>query len=147
MSPDMLTIYPYKLRETWVFDDPRTGLKEEAFVCGATEMISRLVSTKRIPRAEQACHKLRHALARRIDLPRRAHAQEDVRPRHDLDAAFGADPGPGQHDDGLHYWAPCSWMGSSPEFSTRRRAAFSREPWIMFSRYSASFRARSAVSR
>ena len=39
----MLTIHPYLLHETWVFDDPRTGLKEEAFVCGATEMISRLV--------------------------------------------------------------------------------------------------------
>lgn len=52
MSSDTLTIYPYKLRETWVFDDPRTGLKEEAFVCGATEMISRLVGMKRIPRAE-----------------------------------------------------------------------------------------------
>jgi hypothetical protein len=52
MSSDTLTIYPYKLRETWVFDDPRTGLKEEAFVCGATEVISRLVSMKRIPRAD-----------------------------------------------------------------------------------------------
>jgi hypothetical protein len=48
-----MTLHPYKLRDTWVFDDPRTGLKEEAFVCGATEMIDRLVSTKRIPRAEQ----------------------------------------------------------------------------------------------
>ena len=53
MSQSTLTIYPYKLGECWVFDDPRTGLKEEAFVCGATEMISRLVATKRIPRAEQ----------------------------------------------------------------------------------------------
>lgn len=47
-----MTIYPYKLRDTWVFDDPHTGLKEEAFVCGATEMISRLVATKRVPHAE-----------------------------------------------------------------------------------------------
>jgi len=54
MSPDTPTIYPYKLHETWVFDDPRTGLKEEAFVCGATEMISRLVSTKRIPRRKRS---------------------------------------------------------------------------------------------
>jgi hypothetical protein len=53
MPPDTLTIYPYRLRETWVFDDPHTRLKEEAFVSGASEMISRLVSTKRIPRAEK----------------------------------------------------------------------------------------------
>jgi hypothetical protein len=46
-------IFPYKLRDTWVFDDSPTGLKEEAFVCGASEMISRLVSTNAIPRAEQ----------------------------------------------------------------------------------------------
>ncbi|MEI8227932.1 MAG: DUF6717 family protein [Planctomycetota bacterium] len=53
MRSDRLTILPYKLRETWVFDDPRMGLKEEAFVCGATEMINRLVSTQRIPSAEE----------------------------------------------------------------------------------------------
>jgi len=41
----VLTIYPYLLGQTWVFDDPRTGLKEEAFVLGMTEMISRLVKT------------------------------------------------------------------------------------------------------
>lgn len=34
------------------FDDPRTGLKEEAFACGATEMISRLVEAKGILDAE-----------------------------------------------------------------------------------------------
>jgi hypothetical protein len=26
-----LTIYPYLIGQTWVFDDERTGLKEEAF--------------------------------------------------------------------------------------------------------------------
>ena len=52
MSQATLTIYPYKFHECWVFDDPRTGLKEEAFVCGATEMISRLVASKHLPRAE-----------------------------------------------------------------------------------------------
>jgi hypothetical protein len=46
-----LTIYPYLLGNTWVFDDARTGLKEEAFVLGMTEMISRLVETKGIPQA------------------------------------------------------------------------------------------------
>ncbi len=47
----VLTIYPYLLGPTWVFDDPRTGLKEEAFVLGMTEMISRLVEAKAIPNA------------------------------------------------------------------------------------------------
>jgi hypothetical protein len=32
----------------WVFDDERTGLKEEAFVLGMTEMISRAVEGKGI---------------------------------------------------------------------------------------------------
>lgn len=49
----VLTIYPYLLHQTWVFDDPRTGLKEEAFVLGMTEMISRLVEAKAIPQASQ----------------------------------------------------------------------------------------------
>lgn len=47
-----LTLYPYLLQETcWVFDDARTGLKEEAFVMGMTEMISRVVQAKGIPHA------------------------------------------------------------------------------------------------
>lgn len=46
-------IYPYLLSETWVFDDERTGLKQEAFVLGASEMISRVVGTKDIPTAEK----------------------------------------------------------------------------------------------
>ena len=44
----MLILHPYLLRDTWVFDDARTHLKEEAFVLGATEMISRLVEAKGI---------------------------------------------------------------------------------------------------
>lgn len=47
----ILTLYPYLLGNTWVFDDARTGLKEEAFVLGMTEMISRLVEVKGIPAA------------------------------------------------------------------------------------------------
>jgi hypothetical protein len=47
-----LTIYPYRLRTCWVFDDARTGLKEEAFVLGASEMLTRLVEAKGIARAE-----------------------------------------------------------------------------------------------
>ncbi len=40
---DTLTLYPYLKDSCWVFDDARTGLKEEAFVLGATEMITRVV--------------------------------------------------------------------------------------------------------
>lgn len=47
-----MTIYPYLPERTcWVFDDERTGLKEEAFVFGMTEMISRLVEAMAIPNA------------------------------------------------------------------------------------------------
>ncbi|MGE0605627.1 MAG: hypothetical protein AB7O62_00775 [Pirellulales bacterium] len=49
----MLALHPYLLGTTWVFDDQRTGLKEEAFVLGMSEMISRLTQAKKIPRAEQ----------------------------------------------------------------------------------------------
>src|SRR5579872_7177770 len=38
-----LTIYPYLIDPIWVFDDERTGLKEEVFVCGASDMISCVV--------------------------------------------------------------------------------------------------------
>jgi hypothetical protein len=42
-----LTIYPYLLDGAcWVFDDEPHGLKEEAFVLGMTEMISRVVVVK-----------------------------------------------------------------------------------------------------
>ncbi len=44
----MLTLFPYLLSSVWVFDDERTSLKEEAFVLGMTEMISRLVESKSI---------------------------------------------------------------------------------------------------
>jgi hypothetical protein len=49
MTPSI--IYPYLLRNTWAFDDSRTGLKEEAFVLGMSEMISRLIEAKAIPQA------------------------------------------------------------------------------------------------
>ena len=41
-------IYPYQISEIWVFDDERTGLKQEAFVCGMSEMISALIKSKTI---------------------------------------------------------------------------------------------------
>ena len=51
-APRVLTLYPYLLDGIcWVFDDERTGLKEEAFVLGMTEMISRVVEAKGIPDA------------------------------------------------------------------------------------------------
>ena len=46
-----MTIYPYLIGSTWVFDDEKTSLKEEAFVCGMSEMISRMIETKDIPNA------------------------------------------------------------------------------------------------
>src|SRR5687768_6844248 len=47
-----LVIYPYLLvGRCWVFDDPCTGLKEEAFVLGMSEMISRVVEIKSISNA------------------------------------------------------------------------------------------------
>ena len=53
MMTPILTLYPYWHRGMWVFDDPRTGLKEEAFVLGMSEMISRLVETKGILNADK----------------------------------------------------------------------------------------------
>lgn len=49
----ILSLYPYLLGQCWVFDDSRTGLKEEAFVLGMSEMISRLVTEKNIPDADK----------------------------------------------------------------------------------------------
>ncbi len=54
MTPTALTLYPYLIdRSCWVFDDERTGLQEEAFVLGASEMITALVEAKAIPDARQ----------------------------------------------------------------------------------------------
>lgn len=50
----VMTLYPYVYQDIcWVFDDPQTGLKEEAFVLGASEMISRLIDAKRVQNAER----------------------------------------------------------------------------------------------
>jgi hypothetical protein len=53
MPAQTLTLYPYLLRDTWVFDDERTHLHEEAFVLGATEALTRLVEIKEIPEASR----------------------------------------------------------------------------------------------
>jgi uncharacterized protein DUF6717 len=45
------TLYPYRIGKTWVFDDQRTGLKEEAFVLGMSEMITKIVDAKHLPDA------------------------------------------------------------------------------------------------
>ena len=51
----VLTIAPYLYpgTECWVFDDERTGLKEEAFVQGTSEMITRVVTSKGISAADK----------------------------------------------------------------------------------------------
>jgi len=50
----VMVLYPYLYQSMcWVFDDPQTGLKEEAFVLGASEMISRLIEAKGIANAER----------------------------------------------------------------------------------------------
>lgn len=46
-----LTIFPYRRSGVWVFDDARTGLKEEAFVAGADTMIDAIIAAKGIPNA------------------------------------------------------------------------------------------------
>lgn len=48
-----ITIYPYRYEDIWVFDSEETGLKEEAFIRGASEMISRIVEAKSIPNPGQ----------------------------------------------------------------------------------------------
>ncbi|MBI3838555.1 MAG: hypothetical protein HY288_11570 [Planctomycetia bacterium] len=50
----IMTLYPYLYQGMcWVFDDPETSLKEEAFVLGASEMISTLIKAKGIPNADR----------------------------------------------------------------------------------------------
>lgn len=45
------TIVPYVSHGTWVFDDPDVGLKREAFVSGADDIIDLMTTT--IPNAER----------------------------------------------------------------------------------------------
>jgi hypothetical protein len=48
----VLTLYPYWHEGCWVFDDPAKNLTKEAFVLGISEMISRVLAIKGIPRPE-----------------------------------------------------------------------------------------------
>ncbi len=43
MSNAMMVIFPYRDRDTWVFDDETVGLVREPFVSGIPEMIDVLV--------------------------------------------------------------------------------------------------------
>lgn len=47
----MQVIFPYRYRDTWVFDDGRAGLVQEPFVSGVPEMIDYLV--RDIPNADK----------------------------------------------------------------------------------------------
>ena len=46
-----MKLFPYKEPNSkcWVFDDPTTELKAEAFVCGMSEMIDKIIETKALP--------------------------------------------------------------------------------------------------
>lgn len=53
-----LVLYPYLTTQgvsgkCWVFDDERTQIKEEPFVLGMSEMISRLVESKKLNNPEK----------------------------------------------------------------------------------------------
>jgi hypothetical protein len=48
-----LELFPYQIGSCWVFDDSRAGLKEEAFVSGMSEIISRVVTHEGVPEASR----------------------------------------------------------------------------------------------
>lgn len=48
-----MILYPYISCGTWVFDDPATGLKAEAFVLGIPAMIDRILALTAWMRAPQ----------------------------------------------------------------------------------------------
>ncbi len=52
-SNSLLVIQPYRSAGTWVFDDPRVGLKAEPFVSGIPELIDKLVADAEIPDADK----------------------------------------------------------------------------------------------
>lgn len=43
MTTTIMTIYPYKYEDLWVFDDPYMGLEKEPFVSGADDIIDMMV--------------------------------------------------------------------------------------------------------
>jgi len=50
-----MKLFPYKEHNSkcWVFDDPTNELKAEAFVCGMSEMIQKIIDTKALPDADR----------------------------------------------------------------------------------------------
>lgn len=52
-SNSILVIAPYRQSGTWVFDDPRAGLRAEPFISGIPELIDKLVAEADIPDAEK----------------------------------------------------------------------------------------------
>jgi len=51
MDNSILVIFPYKIHGTWVFDDEATGLVQEPFVSGMSEIFDKLAA--HIPDAEK----------------------------------------------------------------------------------------------
>ena len=47
----IIAIHPYKHEGVWVFDDPKVGLIQEAFVAGADNIIERMVAGLNRPEA------------------------------------------------------------------------------------------------
>ena len=52
-SNSIFVIEPYRHAGTWVFDDPRVGLRAEPFVAGAPELIDNIVADAGIPNADR----------------------------------------------------------------------------------------------
>lgn len=52
-SNSLLAIAPYRSVGTWVFDEPRVGLRAEPFVSGMPELIDALVADADIPDADK----------------------------------------------------------------------------------------------
>jgi len=51
MPTGVLTLEPYRVDGTWLFDDPSTGLEREPFVGAVNDMLDRITSS--IPNAHQ----------------------------------------------------------------------------------------------
>lgn len=52
-SNALMVIEPYRHAGTWVFDDPRVGLRAEPFVSGIPEIIDKLVTESQIADADE----------------------------------------------------------------------------------------------
>jgi hypothetical protein len=52
-SNSLLVIAPYRSVGTWVFDEPRLGLRAEPFVAGVPELLDKLIAEAGIPDADE----------------------------------------------------------------------------------------------